>query len=150
LELWEVNVVGLNILGDQVVEIFLGNMSGMGILEETDASDIPFVIFEWMRKDVGFEFEYLVIKEIVVLPVGNPAGSSELGDSDPSNDFLLLVLHGVHLDGRLIDFFQKFLVVILRIEPPFAFLMIDEGDIIEGAHEFSEEGGDLSFRSDGV
>ena len=56
-------------LEDEVMEIVLGNVSGMGILEETDAGNFPFVVFKWVREDVGFQFEDLVVKEIIVFPI---------------------------------------------------------------------------------
>ena len=77
----------------------------MDVLDESEASDIPFIIVGWVWEDVGFSFCGACVELVIVFPVRDCSCCADFCDCYPSDRALLIILHGVDLNGAVGDFF---------------------------------------------
>ena len=121
-----------------MMEMSLGEMYCVNVLDESDACNFPFVISKRVGEHICLRFDEFIAEEVVVFPIGNIGGGSNFCDCYPADDARLFILDGMDLDCCCFESFAEALFFILSCEAPLTLLAINEGYIGKAHHKYGQ------------
>ena len=99
LECRDVFIFILQHVIDLFVEYFFGVVYGVDVPDETDVDDVPFILSERVRENIGFCFCDYGVEWIVVLPIFWSGRRDNLRDGNPAGDLFVFVFDRVDLNA---------------------------------------------------